>query len=58
MHGSDAESVRVSLTLDSEIYEHVKEMSSQFGLRPSTWMRMVVTTKVNNIELALKAKDK
>jgi len=57
MGRTDAESVRITLTLKDNVYSKVKRVSDQVGLRPSTWMTMVVTSKVNNIELALKVKD-
>ncbi len=47
-----AESVRVTLTLNAGIYEEVKRISGKLGLRPATWMKMVVTSKVNDVELA------
>ena len=51
MHESDVKSVRVTLTLSREAYERVKEACRPMGLRPSTWMTMIVTSKVNDLEL-------
>ena len=57
MHESDVKSMRVTITLSREAYERVKEMSRPMGLRPSTWMTMVITSKVNKMESGVKADD-
>lgn len=57
MGKSDADSVRITLTLKEKVYKKVKRVSDRVGLRPSTWMTMVVTSKVNEIEPGVKADD-
>jgi len=50
MPSNDADSVRITITIKHEIYEKIKQTSRRMGLRPATWIGMVATTKVNNIE--------
>ena len=47
----DADSIRVTITLEQEIYERIKETSRQMGLRPATWISMVTTSKVNQVDV-------
>ncbi|MFQ6136848.1 MAG: hypothetical protein ACE5PM_06680 [Candidatus Hydrothermarchaeales archaeon] len=50
----DAKSIRVTITLREGVYEEIKRISRQLGLRPSTWISMVATSKANNIEVEIK----
>jgi len=50
-HQTDARKVRVTITLDEHVYRRIKEVSRDMGLRPSTWMTMVCTSKANNVIL-------
>jgi hypothetical protein len=45
---SDAKTVRITITLKQDIYDEVKRICQEYGLRPSTWMTMVVSSKVNS----------
>jgi len=47
----DADSIRVTITLEQEIYDRIKETSRQMGLRPATWISMVATSKMNNVDV-------
>lgn len=44
--------IRITITLNRNVYEHIKRISSNMGLRPSTWMTMVCTAKANNVDIA------
>ena len=52
-HRVDAEPVRITITLSRNVYEHIKQISGTMGLRPSTWMTMICTSKVNNIQVSI-----
>ncbi|MBU7032752.1 MAG: hypothetical protein HXS53_09495 [Theionarchaea archaeon] len=56
MSRSDAQTVRVTITLKLEIYDKIKEISNQLGLHPSTWIGMVATSKANNIDMKIEKK--
>lgn len=49
---TDADSIRVTITLEQQIYDKIKDASRQMGLRPATWMSMVVTSKVNHVDVS------
>jgi len=57
MGTSDADSVRITLTLKEKVYDKVKQVSDQVGLRPSTWMTMVVTSKVNDVDHEIRIRE-
>ena len=57
-HQSDANNsekgsrnLRVTITLNEEIYNEIKNISQNMGLHPSTWISMVATSKVNNVKI-------
>ncbi len=50
MSRTDVEKVRVTITLDTSVYERIKKIAARIGLRPSTWISMVTTSKVNEID--------
>ncbi|MFQ5976111.1 MAG: hypothetical protein ACE5J5_07350 [Candidatus Hydrothermarchaeales archaeon] len=58
MAHSDAETLRVTITLRREAYEEIKRISRRQGLRPSTWISMVATSKANGIEVEVKEGEK
>jgi len=43
--------VRITVTLNEDVYEKIKELSHQLGLLPATWVGMVATSKANKLEL-------
>jgi len=49
----DAGSIRVTITLEQEIFNKIKKTSRQIGLRPATWISMVVTSKVNQVDVSM-----
>ncbi len=51
VHQNDGRKVRVTITLQEQIYDEIKQISKELGIRPSTWMAMVCTSKANNIEV-------
>ena len=50
MSQTDAEKIRITLTLNKDVYNKVKRISKVYGLRPSTWMTMLVSSNVNNAD--------
>lgn len=51
MPKSDAVPLRVYFFYcKKKVNEKIKRISRQMGLRPSTWISMVATSKTNNIE--------
>ena len=52
-HRYDDSSVRVTITLNRDVYEEIKRISSLLGLKPATWMSLICTTKANNIGIRL-----
>ena len=40
--------VRVTVGLDNEVYERIKEKDRLLGLRPGTWMRMILTKNITD----------
>jgi len=51
VHQYDEEKVRVTITLREPVYTEIKKISHEMGIRPSTWMAMICTSKAGNIEL-------
>lgn len=50
--------VRVSVTLRREVFERIRRIGQELGLKPSQWIAMVVTSKVNHISITLeKSRD-
>jgi len=43
--------VRITITLNRKVYEEIKRVSETMGLRPSTWMTMICTSKVRNVDI-------
>ena len=46
------EVVRVTITLNQNVYDEIKKISKNLGIRPSTWITMVCTSKANNVSLS------
>ena len=50
--------VRVSVTLRGEVFERIRRISQELGLKPSQWIAMAVTSKINHISINLeKSRD-
>ncbi len=45
--------VRVSVTLRREVFERIRRISQELGLKPSQWIAMAVTSEVNHISITL-----
>ena len=45
--------VRITITLNRNVYEEIKRVSETMGLRPSTWMTMICTSKVKNVDISI-----
>jgi len=56
MARKDADSTRITITIDKNIYGNIKEISKRMGISPSTWVTMICTSKVNDIELSIISK--
>lgn len=52
-HRREAPAVRITITLNQNVYEDIKKISNHMGLRPSTWITMICTSKANNVELSI-----
>ena len=52
-HQSDSKVVRVTITLDTSVYHEIKRISTLMGIRPSTWISMVCTSKTNRVTLTI-----
>ena len=48
----DSKAVRITITLNRNVYEEIKRVSETMGLRPSTWMTMICTSKVRNVDVS------
>jgi phage terminase small subunit len=53
MSSKKGEKVRVSITIREDVYEHVKELSHNLGIKPSAWITMAVTSQVNGMKLSV-----
>ncbi len=51
MPTTDADSVRVTITLRKDIYDTIRLRSRRLGLRPATWISMVATSKANDLDV-------
>lgn len=49
----DSRAVRITITLNRNVYEEIKRTSETMGLRPSTWMTMICTSKVRNVDISI-----
>ena len=54
VHQNDAKIARVTITLDMDVYDKVKDLSHEMGLRPSSWMAMIISTQVNDVHVEIK----
>jgi len=45
--------IRITVTLTEDAYEKIKHVSLRMGLLPASWVSMVATSRVNNIELPI-----
>ena len=43
----------MTITLDCQVYHEIKRVSNLMGIRPSTWISMVCTSKTNNVTLTM-----
>ncbi len=43
--------VRVTITLDRGVYERIKGRARLVGTRPSSWISMVLTSKINKVDM-------
>ena len=43
--------VRITVTLNRDAYEKIKDISHQMGLLPATWVAMMATARANNIDI-------
>ena len=55
--GNGKTPVRITITLDGEVYEKIQEISNTVGLRPATWISMLTTSKINNLEMQIRKSD-
>lgn len=46
-------SVRIGITLREDIYKKVKATCNPLGIKPSTWISMVVTSEINKVRITL-----
>ena len=53
LHQNDAKIARVTISLDVDVYEKVKNLSHQMGLRPSSWMAMIISTQINDVHVEI-----
>ena len=53
LHQNDAKIARVTISLDAEVYKKVKDLSHQMGLRPSSWMAMIVSAQINDVHVEI-----
>jgi hypothetical protein len=59
MGGKKEEKIRVSITLREDVYEQIKDLSHDLGIKPTTWITMAVTSQVRGIKLSLeKSREK
>ena len=43
--------VRITVTLDEDVYRKIKRIGRLMGLLPATWVGMVATSKANSLEI-------
>ena len=53
LHRDDPPAVRVTITLNRGVYDDIKRISKCMGLRPSTWITMICTSKANNVFVSI-----
>lgn len=50
--------VRVSVTLRREVFERIRDISRELGLKPSQWIAMAITSNANHININIeKSRD-
>jgi len=52
---TDAKRMRVTITLNNDVYEDIKKISRSMGIRPSTWISMTATTNVKGMRLRMES---
>lgn len=45
--------VRVSVSLSREVFERIRGISRELGLKPSQWIAMAITTSAKNIKVTI-----
>lgn len=58
MHQTDTGISRVTISLGADVYEKVRELSRRMGLRPSSWMAMIISTHVNDVDVEIHRGEK
>ncbi len=53
LHREEPLAVRVTITLNRGVYDDIKRISNSMGLRPSTWITMICTSKANNVFVSI-----
>jgi hypothetical protein len=53
MGGKKEEKIRVSITLREDVYEQIKELSHDLGIKPTAWITMAVTSQVKGMKLSI-----
>lgn len=53
-HQNDAKIARVTLSLPADVYDRVRELSQRMGLRPSSWIAMIISTQINDVRLDIR----
>ncbi len=53
LHREEPLAVRVTITLNRVVYDDIKRISNSMGLRPSTWITMICTSKANNVFVSI-----
>jgi hypothetical protein len=57
MTGKGNGRVRITVTLDAEVYDRIKKLGKKMGLMPASWVSMVATSKVNDIDVEVKQRS-
>lgn len=54
MHHNDSGVSRATLSLSPDVYEKVRTLSHQMGLRPTSLMAMIISTHVNDVRVDIR----
>ncbi len=50
--------IRLTISLDEEVHKRVKEVSTMMGMKATTWITMMISSKVNAVDVEINQRGK
>ncbi len=49
--------VKISVSLDRDVYEQIERISTKLGIEPSTWINIIATSKLEDMRTTARGRD-